>query len=188
MIAAAIRDRQGARAQRTEITAEQVLQHWHDIATADPNELMQLRRRACRYCHGIDHRFQWRDRDEHAEACLVEDKAAAKAERSPEYPSNEGGYGYDPHLDPTPACPKCDGEGLADVHIADTRKLKGKARLLYAGIKQTRDGVEIKTRDQDKALELVARHLGMLNDKLQLQGDADKPLQINFSIPRPPKE
>lgn len=34
----------------------------------------------------------------------------------------------------------------------------------------------MKTRDQDAALQSIARHLGMFNDKLQLQGDKENPL------------
>jgi len=44
--------------------------------------------------------------------------------------------------------------------------------------KATRDGLEIKLRDRDKALENVARHLGMFNDKVRLQGDAENPLSL----------
>ncbi len=38
--------------------------------------------------------------------------------------------------------------------------------------------MEIKLRDRDKAMENVARHLGMFNDKLKLSGDAENPLSL----------
>lgn len=63
-----------------------------------------------------------------------------------------------------------------EPHFHDTRHLKGAARKLYAGVKTTQHGIEIKTRDQDAALNSVARHLGMFNDKLTLKGDAENPL------------
>lgn len=50
----------------------------------------------------------------------------------------------------------------------DTRKLKGPAKALYDGVKVTKDGFEVKTLDRQKALDNVARHLGMFNDKLEL--------------------
>ena len=45
-------------------------------------------------------------------------------------------------------------------------------------MKQTAGGLEIKLRDRDKAMENVARHLGMFNDKLTLKGEAENPLTL----------
>ena len=47
---------------------------------------------------------------------------------------------------------------------------KPASQVLYAGVKQTKDGLEIKMHDQQKALENVARHLGMFQDKLVVEG------------------
>lgn len=63
-----------------------------------------------------------------------------------------------------PQCSECRGEGVGRVFVHDTRQLRGRARRLYAGLKQTRDGVQILLRNQDKALELVAAHLGMFRN------------------------
>ena len=82
-----------------------------------------------------------------------------------------GGYGFDRLLSPHPQCPYCAGEGREEIHAEDTRFLSPKAKLLYAGVKQTRDGFEIKMRDQDKAMENVARHLGMFVDKHEITGN-----------------
>lgn len=44
-----------------------------------------------------------------------------------------------------------------------------------AGIKEGANGIEIKLNDKGKALELIGRHLGMWNDKMQLSGlDTEK--------------
>lgn len=162
--------------QRTGITPDKVLHQWWQIATADPNDIMQLRRECCRHCHGIDHAFQWRNVREFDEALNKAEDDAAAEERTPNLPTDEGGYGFDPGNPPNPDCPECDGNGRSRVHINDTRHLTGSARRLYAGIKQTQHGIEVKTRDQDAALQSIARHLGMFNDKLQLQGDKENPL------------
>jgi len=78
-------------------------------------------------------------------------------------PSNAGGYGYDATRDANPACPRCYGEGHAHVHVADTTKLRGAARKLYAGAKQNQFGViEVKMHDQGKAREMLANCLGAL--------------------------
>lgn len=162
--------------QASGVTAVKVLQQWWQIATADPNELMQLRRGCCRHCYGDDFAFQWRNEAEFQRALAKALAEAKESERKPNLPTDEGGYGYDPGEPPNPECPVCDGDGHSRVHINDTRHLTGAARRLYAGIKQTQHGIEVKTRDQDAALQNIARHLGMFNDKLQLQGDKENPL------------
>lgn len=156
---------------RTEITQEMVLQRWWDIATADPNDLVQFRRCACRYCHGEDHQYQWIDAEEFTAA--VRAACAGAGDEPKAVPTNDGGYGYSKRNEPHAECPQCFGEGREDIHALDTRKLKGSARLLYAGVKATRDGLEIKMQDQGKALENVARHLGMFKDKLELDVSDD---------------
>lgn len=162
---------------RTRITADRVLERWWDLANADPNELAQLRRLNCRNCNGDDHKFQWVDEAEYKRACenAVAEAKAASIEKGedvdPLIPSDEGGYGFDKLFDPHPNCPKCHGEGVLDLHMADTRKVSTPARRLFAGIKQTQAGIEIKFRDQDKALENVARHLGMFTDKVEHSGE-----------------
>jgi hypothetical protein len=52
--------------------------------------------------------------------------------------------------------------------IADTRKLPPAVRALYTGVKRTKEGFEIKTQSKDRVLELMFRHHGLLNDKLEL--------------------
>lgn len=85
-------------------------------------------------------------------------------------PTDAGGYGFDRLLRPHPKCPYCRGEGHPELHIADTRDLSPKAMQLFAGIEQTQAGIKIKFRDQDKALENIAKHLGMFVDKVEHSG------------------
>ena len=166
-----IADRMAARMKRTEITQDMVLERWWAIANADPNELVHLRRLCCRHCFGVDHEYQWRDEAEYEAAVEAATQAAKLQDAEPAIPSNRGGYGFDRLLKPHPKCPICRGEGRIDLHMADTRELSPQARLLYAGVKQTQAGIEIKMRDQDKALENVARHLGMFKDSLRIDGE-----------------
>lgn len=167
-IQAALDKAMAERSQRTDIKADDVLRYWHDIATADPNEIIHLRRVCCRHCYGIDYNYQWRDEQEYQQAIAMVRKAAKEDKRKPVMPSNAGGYGYNALVRPYSQCPYCWGEGHMEVHAEDTRLLSPKAKLLYAGVKQTRDGFEIKMRDQDKAMENVARHLGMFKDSLDI--------------------
>lgn len=160
------------RSARTEITADMVLERLWAIATADPNEISQYRRSACRHCHGKGHLYQWRDHAEWDEAC-----ARAK-DKKKTAPSDDGGYGFDHNKDPHPDCPRCSGEGDGRTFIADTRRLKGAAKLLYAGVKETRDGIEAKMHDQMVALDKVARHLGMFKDRVELTGKDGGPVEV----------
>lgn len=155
------------RSERTEIKADDVLRYWHDIATADPNEIIHLRRVCCRNCYGTGHQYQWRDKEEYQQAVAWAEKSAKEGE-TPAIPSDAGGYGFNKLSKPSPDCPYCWGEGHMEIHAEDTRLLSPKAKLLYAGVKQTRDGFEVKMRDQDKAMENVARHLGMFKDSLDV--------------------
>lgn len=160
----AIAEARKARSERAEITADMVLQRWWQIATADPNEISQHRRNACRYCHGDNHGYQWCDHAEFVTARQVaDDKGKTK-------PTDDGGYGFDVNASPDPDCPRCNGNGYGHTFIADTRTLSPAARLLYAGMKETKDGIEAKTHDQMAALERVARHLGMFKDRVEHSG------------------
>lgn len=169
----AIQELLDARAYRTTITQDRVLERWWMIATADPNELVQYRRVACRYCHGIDFRYQWKDQREY-------DDAAEKAQlQKKPAPLMDGGFGYSHTADPNPECPSCCGEGYGRVHIKDTRTLDGPAALLYAGAEEGREGVKLKMHDQAKALENVAKHLGMFKERVELSGPNGSPVHLN---------
>jgi phage terminase small subunit len=168
--------------QRTEITADKVLQQWWDIATADPNDIICLRRVCCRHCYGKNFEYQWRDKKEYDKAVVAAEAYAKENEKTPIIPSNAGGYGFNRLLRPNPDCPYCAGEGQPELHAKDTRDLEPKARLLFAGIKQTQAGIEIKFRDQDKALENVARHLGMFIDKKEFTGPNGGPIQTAVDL------
>lgn len=170
----AIHERMHKRAKRTEITADMVLKRWWEIATADASELTQLRRGCCRHCHGNDHAFQWFDEQEFEQAL-----AGAEVGKDP---SDAGGYGFREHHMPHPDCPHCGGEGVARVYAEDTRKLMGSAKLLFAGVKQTKEGLEIKMQDQGKALENVARHLGMFTERHEHSGPNGGPIPHEHKV------
>lgn len=147
--------------EKSKMSIDDVLNRWIEIATADPNDLIQLRRECCRHCYGVDNKYQWIDEDEFNQAYVH-----AKNRKHP-LPINEGGYGFTSTLDPNLNCKHCCGYGLERIFISDTRKLAGKSKLLYAGIKQTKNGIEVLMRNQDQALENIAKFLGMFKDNGQ---------------------
>ena len=57
---------------------------------------------------------------------------------------------------------------IPDVEITETEKLKPEQKKAIASIKQGRNGIEVKLNDKTKALELLGRHLGMWNDKQEI--------------------
>lgn len=179
-VAAAIARGQAARSERTQITADLVIERFWAIATADPRELIEYRRSACRYCLGIDHLYH-RTAAEMAKARLQYDRdrltweEAQKKSSKAEYPafSEEGGIGYNPTKRPHPECPECFGEGTERAFVHDTRTLSATALCLYAGVKVTKDGIEVKMHDQHAALVNVGRHLGMFDEKPETPEDAE---------------
>lgn len=164
-IATAIQDAMKARGKRTQITADKVLQRWWDLANVDVNELVEYRRQNCRHCWGIEHGYQWT----HGEYEKAQRDADAEGKDSP---SCDGGFDFDHNREPNADCPECGGEGRGKIHVHDTRRLKGPARALYAGVHQGKDGLKVLLEDRGKALENVARHLGMFNDKRDDDGKA----------------
>ena len=58
------------------------------------------------------------------------------------------------------------------VIIKPTGDLSDQQISAIAGIKEGANGIEIKLNDKEKALELLGRHLGMWNDKLDIKTPA----------------
>ena len=63
-----------------------------------------------------------------------------------------------------------DGEEvfLPDVAITETNELTAIQKKAIAGIKQGKNGIELKLNDKTKALELLGKHLGMFTDKVEV--------------------
>lgn len=162
---------------------EIALRYWR-TATAQVADLVQHRRPPCRYCYGKDHEYQWKTAREYREAF---DHAMAKltggmdpeqmatmqeAIRSgeiidPSIPKDIGGYGYDLSAAPNPDCPECRGIGGSPITtITDTDLMSQGAALLYDGVKETKEGIEVKLTDRMTALEKLAKHLGMFTSKV----------------------
>lgn len=144
---------QSYRARHSEINAEKVITRLWSIATADASEISAVRVFSCRNCYGEDFLYQWINEFEFNFAKKVNDLA-----------NDDGGYGYDPERRPNHACPHCKGLGDRAVFLKDTRDYSPDAKLLYKGAKHTRHGIEVMTHDSMRAMELVAKILGLFND------------------------
>lgn len=139
------------------------------IAFVDPNELIAQKVGACRHCYGENGLFQWKE-TEYTKALASWELACAatKSGPLPEMPDIAGGLGYRFTRPPNPECIECEGEGITRIVPMDTTRLSPGAKLLYKGVQQTKDGVKVLFRDQDKALEQIGRILGAFDDKMRI--------------------
>jgi len=186
-----IREQMDRVSKEATVQAADILRQWLEIATADPVKVVRLRRVNCRHCWGEAHEYQWSAR-EYAKAC----DAAANARNGQGVPAPQpmpdcsGGFGWVHNADPNPECPECRGEGVAEPFVADMETLSGPERRLVAGMKVTRDGIEVKMRDQDLARDNLAKWLGMLVEKRELTGKNGAPLvpAIPAELPKDPAQ
>lgn len=158
-----------ARARRLGIDADELLKMWAAIVSFDSNEIAEHRRVCCPYCWGENHQKQYtpaglerameqhnRERDRR----LARDASDDIGEFQ-EYADTW----YDKRKEPHPDCPECFGEGRSEVFLHDTRKLSPVAKMIYAGVKEGKDGIEILAMSKEKAADNLARALGLFKDK-----------------------
>ena len=156
MVQAAISAARKEQQKRTAITADTVLIEIANVALADARELVEVKTGCCRCCWGEGHRYQ---------RTLMEMNSARERwldkGKNPSEFDEEGGIGFNPLKLPHPECPNCGGDGQARTVLKDTRHLSPRAAALYAGAKQTKDGIEIKMHSKLDALEKLAKHVGL---------------------------
>jgi phage terminase small subunit len=149
------------------LTAPKVAQMFFEMATADPNELIGLRIGCCRYCHGDGHLYQWKEHEYLTELERWE-KLAPSIKAATPMPDVAGGLAFDQTAEPHPECPNCMGEGQERIVARDTTQLSDGGRLLFQGVKSTRNGLEVLMADRAKALEMAARVAGLLKDNAKV--------------------
>ena len=185
-ISEAIEIRQREIASAAALTCEWVLNEWRQIASADPTELIRTVVYCCRHCYGIDHHYQWTEWEysrAYELACThVCGKNCTQPCKIKAVPEAAGGFGYDPHLEPARDCPHCFGHGYEETRVSDMRRVSGPARRLIAGVKKTKDGIEIKMRDQGEALKNIAQYLKMLVNQSEVSGPGGGPIPIAQNI------
>jgi hypothetical protein len=169
-----------ARALRVSLDADDILRDLDDIRRADPRELVEFVIDCCRYCNGTDHKYQrtpaerdsaFRDWD-----AAKDDPSAVRTRRRLGVPGDPdtfdelGGSDFHPSRPPAADCPERFGRGIGRSIVKDQRNLSRQGRRLLAGVRQTKDGVEVKMHDPLEAMQLAGRHLRMWNDQLELGG------------------
>jgi len=167
-VAALIKAAMDERAQRTDVSAEGVVAMLRDIAFADPRELVELRRNCCRFCWGKGFRYQRTEVE--MERARAEHEKAREADYGVADFDEQGGVGFHRHPRPNPECSECFGDGVVEPFFHDVRTVSPAAARLYAGLKITKQGIEVQMHSQVDALIQLGRHLGIFNDKLKLSG------------------
>ena len=165
-----------------DIRLSDVLFRLKQIASVDRNELTQYRRGACRYCHGIEHHFQWKTPREFTEAVELHKLKGEAAAANHLPPKMEGGYGYKITADPNPDCPECAGLGIGYTVFADTTKLSPGARILFGGVKETKNGLQVVMPGRLAALIAIGKHLGMFPERHEHTGKSGKPIETRVRV------
>jgi len=164
--------------------AKGLVDRWWSIINTTPADIVTVKKEACRHCFGKDHEYQWRNENEY-EAALNKavwamhpgEKEAVKRSKTrtaarkgsrtlhPDIPLPIGGFGFSPTKKPSPDCPNCAGRGVTIVDLPDVESLNEEQAAMIDGIKTTQHGVEVKFADRTKAMDFLARHLGLFDQE-----------------------
>lgn len=161
--------------------SEMVASYWRMLATGDASELTEHRRVPCRFCYAEDHKYQYTPAEwEEAKDAWEKKREFAKSSEKPDPGEFKGKYGnwYDKRLSPNTECPECFGDGIGEVFLADTRYIPPVARAMFAGVKRTKEGIEMSIHTREKALEHLAKYRQMfkpVEDK-----NVDQPTRDDF--------
>lgn len=187
-VLAEIAQRDAEARERNKLSVDLLVEHLREIVTADPRDLIEYHRGACRHCWGVGFRYQRTQGELERE---IEDykkdnkrqAALGLADRDElcAFFDYKGGVGFNPYKAPHADCPECFGKGEGHTHVKDTRTVPAAAARLFAGVKETKNGIEIITRSQDKALELAMRVAGMLAEKKpDDENEPPPPVTVNY--------
>jgi hypothetical protein len=178
---------------RTGASTEELVRELLSIMRADPRELVEYLVGACRYCHGLDHRYHRTQAEYDRDLAAFEDhgklpRRLRKSKDAGEVQDwdAEGGPGYDQKRTPHEDCPECGGRGVGHTVIKDTRLLSVDAARLYAGVKESKDGIEVKMHSKADAMEKLAKFLGAY-DADNRQKKTDDPLTALLTAISGPK-
>jgi phage terminase small subunit len=166
------------------------------MVRADPNEIVEHRRVPCRYCHGENHRYQFRDTEMELLLGIYQCGVNKEKYHLLDQYTDLGGFGqayYDLGLegrsfDPQGGdgyttrrqifsvvsgnecdCPVCDGHGMPLIFVHDTRYLSASAQLLYEGVEQTSGGgYRIKLRDRAPFEKALMNHFGFGTERKEV--------------------
>lgn len=180
-VRAAVDKGMAARLERMTVTADDVLRDVVLGLRSSGSDLIEHVLDCCRYCHGEGHKYQFTpaEFERKLEQYLAMEAAKKTGPRDSlgllfveKYGAN---IGFDPRQPPNDDCPECFGRGVPALVAKDTRFLTDEGRRQYAGAKHGKHGVEILTRDRDKALDLAAKHTGVSKENIKIDDLREMP-------------
>lgn len=151
---------------QTTLKAADVVNDIVNVLNADPRDLIQLVTGSCRHCHGTKHDYHRTSGEMKRDRKLWLADAWMQQQGIPF--DIKGGEGFNAYRDPHPACPECYGKGVQIPRLKDTRELSPETASLFAGIRQTKYGIEFVLRSKDAAREAAAKYLGLNKETLDL--------------------
>lgn len=151
--------RQAELFKRTADIQNEIIEQIRSAAGADVRELVEYRRRCCRYCYGTDHLYQFKTHEMAERIAEYEQlKLEAEAAGKPLLPFDPlGGTGYNHTLFPVESCTNCFGDGVGRPFFKDTSDLSPGAVVLYEGVKEGKDGTEMRVATKKSYLEMMSR-------------------------------
>lgn len=151
--------RQAELFKRTADIQNEVIEQIRSAALADVRELVEYRRRCCRHCYGTDHLYQFKAHEmAEREAEYAQLLAQANADNKVLLPFDPlGGVGYNHTLPPVDTCTNCYGDGVGRSFFKDTSNLSPGAVVLYEGVKEGKDGTEMRVSSKKAYLEMLSR-------------------------------
>jgi phage terminase small subunit len=170
-IQTAIRLKLAAASDAADVSAELIISEIYQVAMADPRDLMRVETDSCRHCYGISGQREW------TPAEYERDLRKNLKEGLPA-PEMAGGLAFDPRRPPVESCRECFGRGVERVVITPSKKLSKGASKLLSSMRQTKDGIEIKTHDKMAALVALGRVRGIFLDRSELAGPGGGPIAL----------
>lgn len=148
---------------RTADVQNQLIATYHAASFADPRELVEYVRSCCRHCYGIGFKWQFRPSEMERRRDQYEAAKAEAEEAGDEIGDFDelGGIGYDSRKPPNDDCPECDGRGEGRALFKDTSNLSPAALALYEGVKEGKDGTELKVASQKGYRDTLAKLFNM---------------------------
>lgn len=154
-----------ARVQKLGYEADELVKFHLAVIEFDPNEVCEQRVHACRHCWGVDHAMQhtpstWqREREKFQKAW----KKMSESEQLAvgEFPAVPPDGWYEAKRGPNDECPECHGVGVVVTVWKDTRKLSPIGKLLFAGVKEGKEGREVVMLQKHASLSTLSSHLGL---------------------------
>lgn len=162
---AAIAYQMRERLERMGRDADELVKFHLAVLEFDANEVCEHRIHACRHCWGVDFTEQhtpssWkRERDKWEKAA----KKMSETERAlvGEFPPMPPDGWYEAKRGPNDDCPECHGVGISVLRWRDSRYFSPQTRLLFAGVKSGKEGLEMVMLQKQASLAILSNHLGL---------------------------